>query len=292
MKKYSIKDLENYSGIKAHTIRIWEQRYNLLSPERTDTGIRYYSDDDVKKILTTIVLLKAGHKISKIADYSIEKIKAEIDKIEIEPNTSDSKIELSIQKLLTAGLAFDEFSLNNEYEKLKEYYPTKELITTIVYALLERIGVLWTKDDLTTLQEHFISNFVRQKILNEINVLPIPEKKEHDFVLFLPESETHEIGLLVANFSLRKANFSTLYLGQQVPIDNLIHLVNDYKIKKALGFIFISTGIEKLNEMLIELKKTCPETTFYWSGSIELFKTISFPKNHYLISSYPHSKKN
>ena len=133
MRTYSIKELENYSGTKAHTIRIWEQRYNLLTPERTDTGIRFYNDLDLKKILSTSVLLKAGFKISKIAKFDIVEINNELDKIDGSKIKSDTKIELYISNLLASGLVFNENKMNSEFEKINKSLDTYSIITSIFY---------------------------------------------------------------------------------------------------------------------------------------------------------------
>ena len=165
MRNYSIKELENYSGIKAHTIRIWEQRYNLLNPSRTDTGYRYYNDDDLKKLLSISVLQKAGVKISKVANLSKEEINVKLKTIESQIQVDDSKIELSITNLLTAGLEFDQRKISEEYEIIKKSFSTFDFMVKIIYPLLERIGLMWEKDDMTPIQEHFISNVISQKLI-------------------------------------------------------------------------------------------------------------------------------
>lgn len=285
MRSYSIKELENFSGTKAHTIRIWEQRYNLLHPQRTETGIRFYNDEDLKKILSTTVLQKAGLKISKIAQLSPEKLKQELDKIDLPNTNSEIKIELAITNLLEAGLTFNEEKMNDEFTKFSSHFDVYSLFTQVIYPLLVRIGVMWGKDDLNPLQEHFISNFIRQKLLVEIDKIPIPTDSKNQVVLFLPEDETHEIGLLFSNYLLRKANIKTIYLGQQVPIINLVALINKMEIKKAFGFVLFSPGKEKLLKIIKTLSSECKNTDFYWSGSIIVENTIKNFDNQYIISS-------
>ncbi len=285
MKTYSIKDLENYSGVKAHTIRIWEQRYNLLNPDRTDTGIRFYNSDELKKILHTSSLLKAGFKISKIASYSKEKMNQEIAIIDSQLEISDSKTELSIQTLLTNGLDFNGVELEKEYTKLKSQYDFFDLITKIIYPIINRLGIMWNKDDLTPLQEHFISIFFRQKILVEIDQIELPVNKNYDIVLFLPEDESHELGLFVAHYLLKKNGVNVLYLGQKVPISNLSNLIKELKIKSALGFIFISNGIENLDKMFVKLSKKCPQTDFYWGGSVAILEATKLPSKHTILTN-------
>jgi len=285
MRTYSIKELENFSGTKAHTIRIWEQRYNLFSPQRTETGIRYYNDADLKKILATSVLLKAGMKISKISYLSKDEFFNELNKIESENAISDSKLELSITRLILAGLQFNEEEIHNEFKKLKKDYDTFDIQVKVVYPLLTRIGIMWGKDEMTPLQEHFISNIIRQKLLIDTDILPISTDIQNEIVLFLPENETHEIGLLFANYILKKEGFKTIYLGQQVPITNLISFINEREIKKALGFVFLMPGSSKLEKMVTELSSKCMKTTFYWGGLINSFSSFELPRNQILINS-------
>ncbi len=285
MRTYSIKELENISGTKAHTIRIWEQRYNLLSPQRTQTGIRFYNNDDLKKILSTVVLIKAGLKISKIAQLSPDNMHLELAKINDSTIISDLKIELVISNLLEAGLAYDEAKINVEFEKFNAIFDTVTLFKQVIYPLLVRIGMMWGVDDINTLQEHFISNCIRQKLLHELNNLPIPNSNDDQIVLFLPENETHEIGLLFSNYLLRKANIKTIYLGQQVPVANLIPFIKEQKIKKAIGFISIFPGEDKLNRILNTLSKECSKTDFYWNSSVVNTVIIQKMKNHHILQN-------
>ena len=232
MRTYSIKELENLSGTKAHTIRIWEQRYELLNPSRTETGIRFYSDDDLKKILATSVLLKNGFKISRIATLSKQEIQSNLSEIENNANLSDAKIELSITNILNAGLAFNENLLMEEFSKIESLFDTVTIFSNIVYNLLNRIGIMWSKDEMSPLQEHFISNIIRQKIISATNALPNNNYNTKQIVLFLPENETHEIGVLLANFLLKSQQINTIYFGQQVPISNLLEYINKFQINQ------------------------------------------------------------
>jgi len=286
MRTYSIKELENYSGTKAHTIRIWEQRYNLLTPHRTDTGIRFYNDADLKKILITSVLLKGGFKISKIAQLSDEDLKIEVTKIDGTSDiTSDTKIELHISNLLTAGLNFDEIAMNTEFDRIIKTFDLYSTFIKIVYPLLNRVGIMWGKNDIDPLQEHFISNSIRKQLNIATNKLPNPSNTTDEIVLFLPENETHEIGLLFANFLLKEANIKTIYLGQQVPTISLIKLIKDRKIKRALGFIFYSSGKEKLIKSVNNLISSCEETLFYWSGNMDTLNLLNIHKNQTILKS-------
>lgn len=285
MRTYSIKDLENFTGIKAHTIRIWEQRYSLLTPSRTETGYRFYNDEDLKKILSISVLLKSGIKISKIASLPRDAFFSEISKIENSTEVNDSKIELCITNLLNGALNFDDKIIESELSNFQSTFTSLEFVSKIIYPLLSRIGLMWEIDEITPLQEHFLSNRIRQKLFVETDKLPYVEKENFDYVLFLPETETHEIGLLVANYLMRQANIKTLYLGQQVPISNLSVMLKEKGIKKAFGFVFISPGKDKFKKIIKALEDNCKDTDFYWSGSESLFNSIKLGKNQHFISN-------
>lgn len=286
MRTYSIKELENFSGVKAHTIRIWEQRYTLFQPNRTETGIRYYNDEDLKKILATAILIKSGFKISKIAKLTKDEIHHELSKVEDKSDIDDhTKYETYINKLLSSGVQFLEDEFNTTYNSAKSKYTTFQIYTEIVYPLIVKIGTMWGKDDLNPLQEHFISNILRQKLLVEIDNMPKIEKPKKEVILFLPEKETHEIGLLLSNFILREAGIKTYYLGQQVPIVNLTAMINEKNIKEVVGFIFYSQGSEKLNKMLNICTKKCPNTTFYWGGTKESILELHLGNNHQILNS-------
>lgn len=282
MRTYSIKELENYSGIKAHTIRIWEQRYNLLSPKRTPTGIRYYNDEDLKKILAISVLLKSGYKISKVAKLTKDELNLELSKIEDNNVDNNTKYEKYINSLLAAGILFNEKEFNYHFKKAQELFDLLEIYENIIYPLLMKIGAMWGKDDMNPIQEHFISNLIRQKILKAIDEIEEPNSNR-EIILFLPEKETHEIGLLIANFILKKEGLKTFYFGQQTPVKNLVNFINDKGIKEAIAFVFYSQGKEKFLKFFKLLDEKCKNTTFYWGGLQSALELLN--SNHKTFSS-------
>lgn len=282
MRTYSIKELENYSGIKAHTIRIWEQRYNLLSPKRTPTGIRYYNDEDLKKILAISVLLKSGYKISKVAKLTKDELNLELSKIEDNNIDNNTKYEKYINSLLAAGILFNEKEFNYHFKKAQELFDLLEIYENIIYPLLMKIGAMWGKDDMNPIQEHFISNLIRQKILKAIDEIEEPNSNR-EIILFLPEKETHEIGLLIANFILKKEGLKTFYFGQQTPVKNLVNFINDKGIKEAIAFVFYSQGKDKFLKFFKLLDEKCKNTTFYWGGLQSALELLN--SNHKTFSS-------
>ncbi len=222
MQQFSIKDLENYTGVKAHTIRIWEQRYGLLKPERTDSNIRKYSDDELKTLLNISLLNNRGHKISEIAKMDDLKIRQLIE----EYSSTDQNDDSIIATLKLAMLNFDE-KLFCDIVDLR--IATQGLENTFLHVMvpfLREIGVLWQTSTICPAQEHFISNLIRQKIYAQIDKHGIrePKKDSPTYVFYLPEMEFHEISLLMLCHMFRTRGYKTIFLGQSVPLDDLLQV--------------------------------------------------------------------
>ena len=216
---FSIKDLENLTGIKAHTIRIWEKRYNLLSPNRTETNIRHYSLTSLQKLLNISYLNNNGLKISKIASLKEEEIPVKVREI-----ASRSKVEdHAINTLKMAMINFDQALFYNTYNNLLENKTFSEVFYTVFLPLLNDIGLLWQTSTITPAHEHFLSTHIKQKILLNIEKLQNlkPKPKSKTFVLFLPENEAHDIGLLFINYKLRSKGYHTIFLGESIPMNSL-----------------------------------------------------------------------
>ena len=218
MLKYSIKDLEKLTGIKAHTIRIWEKRYNIVCPLRTTTNIRFYTDGDLKRLLNVSILNRNGFKISNIVRLTKEEILNSV----METSITSMNFESQVENLVIAMIDLDE----NKFEKTLSNSILKlgfeETVTNIVYPFLEKVGILWQIGTINPAQEHFITNLIRQKLIiaidTEINSL-LPNHKT--FVLFLPEGELHELSLLFYSYLIKKRGHRVIYLGQNLPLDDL-----------------------------------------------------------------------
>lgn len=224
MAEYKIKDLELLTGIKAHTIRMWEKRYGILNPERTETQIRTYNDNELLALLNVALLNKNGIKISKIAELTPESIAAKVMEFREVKN-----LDASHENLVIALLELDEILFRSTLSQLIETHGMEETFLLHLLPFLERIGVMWMVGSINPAQEHFISNLIRQKLIHEIDKLPVPENKEKQILLFLPEHEWHEISLLFYHFVLRKAGRSTFYFGQSLPYDALLKCVEKMK---------------------------------------------------------------
>lgn len=273
-QSYSIRELENLSGIKAHTIRIWEKRYGLLTPERTTTNIRRYTNEDLKKILKIAALILQGHKVSSITQLSDD----ELDEVMVQQIKQEDSPELAIEtarkNLITAFSQFDENAFNHAFSIVLLKYGLVATITKIIYPVLETIGVLWSTGKIMPAQEHFISALVRQKILSATDALPLPTQEKECWLLYLPEGEMHELGLLLANYIIRSSRRRTVYLGQSVPIENVI------KTAKATGathlFLFVVSGKDnkQVTKHLDSLVQHIPQIRKFISGNPTLLHTL------------------
>lgn len=226
MKTYSISDIESLIGIKAHTIRAWEVRYNLVPPKRTPTNIRYYSENDLKMLLNIVALNENGYKISKIAKLSKQQILDLVQQL----NSQWGNETVQLLNLSNATLRYDE----NEFSKILigciEEMGLVKTMDLILFPFMKRVGMLWQTGAIDPSQEHFASNLIRDRIIVEIDKIKSPEvEKPLRFLLFLPEAEVHETGLLFARYLLKKCGHQTLYLGAEIPYADLKKVVKSYQ---------------------------------------------------------------
>lgn len=228
---FSIKDLENISGIKAHTIRIWEKRYNLLSPKRSDTNIRSYSSDSLQKLLNVVLLNKNNHKISKIAEMSDDTIVVKARELAFKIAANDE----AINSFKLAMFQFDKVLFNNAYNKLLHKKTFREIFKDVFVPFLNHMGLLWQTETLLPAHEHFISNLIAQKIQINTDKLEYTSTNSNmTYVLFLPENEIHELGLMYLNYELVLRGNQTIYLGQSLPLNNLNYF---FKSENKICFI-------------------------------------------------------
>ena len=226
-KSFGIRDLENLTGIKAHTIRIWEKRYNLLEPERTETNIRTYSLQSLQKLLNITLLYNNGYKISKIAALPEHEISQHVREL-VAKNSVKSH---AINAFKLAMINFDLSLFQKTYAGLLAERSFREIFWDVFMPLLHELGLLWQTETIGPAHEHFITHLIKQKIYTSTEKLQSlsPTKEDKVFVLFLPENEIHEIGLLFVNYELVLRGYRTIYLGPTIPLENLKDLLNYYK---------------------------------------------------------------
>ncbi len=281
MGSYSIKDLERLSGIKAHTIRIWEKRYGLIEPTRTPTNIRAYSDDELKKILNISILNRNGLKISKIAELNSQEISSLVAKLTEDKADPENQLE----SLYISMIDMDETLFEKLLSRAIIQLGFEEMVIDVLYPFFKRIGIMWQTGTITPAQEHFISNLVRQKFIVAIDSIVLNESADSKtFVLYLPENELHELGLLFMNYILKKRGHKVIYLGAIVPLSSLISMIKlrpaDYIVTSVVG----SMEEEDLEAYIHEVSEEFPDLTIFLTGNQaqSLKKT---PKNVKLVPS-------
>lgn len=276
MIQYSIKDLEQLTGIKAHTIRIWEKRYQLIEPERTSTNIRFYSDNDLKKLLNVSTLNRNGLKISSIVNMNSDEINERILEISETSHDSDNQIE----QLIIAMIDLDE----QRFERVLSTSVIKlgfdETVVRVLYPFFEKIGLLWQIGTIYPAQEHFVSNLIRQKLIIAIDAQSARFKTESkSFMLFLPSNEWHELGLLFYNYLLKKAGFKTIYLGQSVPFDDLLEVAAKHSVDYLLTSITTPLTLKKYAEYIHQLSDSFKGKTIFITGYQTHEYKIELPQN-------------
>jgi DNA-binding transcriptional MerR regulator len=224
MSLYSIKDLEHLSGIKAHTIRIWEKRFRLLDPDRSDTNIRSYSDNDVRRILNVAMLVKCGYKISSVASFDEARLQAEVIRVNRNANDPDKDID----QLLFHTVNLDAFGFETTVDKIISEFGFSKTIQQVVFPFFERIGILWQAGSIFTAHEHFVSNLIRNRLIGETAKF-VPKQESKSALFFLRENEWHELGLLYFNFLAAQAGFRCVYLGQSLPFEDLANMLTANK---------------------------------------------------------------
>lgn len=248
---FSIKDLENLSGIKAHTIRIWEKRYNVLQPMRSNTNIRNYDLQSLQKLLNVVLLHNYGYKISRIAEHSTEKIELLVREIISEKSTKNH----AINAFKMAMINFDQALFFNTYNSLLSEKSFREVFYDVVIPLMQEIGLLWQAGTITPAQEHFLTFLIKQKLLLNTEKLQILEPRRTDkvFVLYLPENEIHELGLMYLNYEILLNGYKTIYLGESVPIDSLTVMKKYYDNIVFVSYLTVQPTKDLLQDYITEM---------------------------------------
>lgn len=261
MAGYKIRDLEILTGIKAHTIRIWEKRYNLLTPARTSTQIRTYSDRELLLLLNISVLNKKGFKISHIAQMSSEEIMDTSRSVQ-ESHHQDTAIE----QFIVSVLELNEHLFQQTFIGLAQKNNLSVIFSEQIIPFLQRIGVMWVVGTINPAQEHFISNLIRQKIIAAIDALPIPAPDRPKIILYLPEHEWHEISLLVYHYHLRSKGLNSIYLGQALPYSALLKTVETLKPALLVSAWLTAIDQQTIVDYFEQIEKDLPSLTIAASG--------------------------
>lgn len=285
---YFIKDIENITGIKAHTLRIWEQRYNLLKPRRTDTNLRYYEPSDVKYILNVSILNRHGYKISRIACMSDEEIRDKVMEISVKSTERNEVID----SLMVATYDLDEAAFNKILNSLILKHGLEHTFIEIVFPLMRRIGILWLSDSLHPALEHFVTNIIKQKLQIAIEGQDKKHAFAKRFLLFLPEGEQHEMGLLFASYLLKNRGHEVVYLGQSTPINNLKTVFKKWEPEYIFTIITSPSLAVPVPELVTEISSLWPDCKLWVTGekAIQADHHFAWPGNVLLIKDFDHFK--
>ncbi len=286
MSRYSIKDLENLSGIKAHTIRVWEQRHGIINPKRTPTNIRYYDSGDLKMILNIARLKENGFKISKIAAMSHDDILSSVMDL---TDSHPKDFENHIHNLTTSMIDLDEALFENSLSTSILQMGFESTMVQVIYPFLVKIGFLWQAEAIHPAQEHFITCLIRQKIIAAIDgqkLVSGPGNKK--FMLFLPEQELHEINLLFAHFILKKYGNQVVYLGQSLPMTDIILAYDLHKPQYLLTSLTSFPKKRLVQSFIDTLAGQFPQAKILLGGSIVTNDSYKLPDNVSVLSTVDH----
>ncbi|WP_046246962.1 MerR family transcriptional regulator [Hymenobacter terrenus] len=275
MGHFSISALEQLSGIKAHTIRMWEQRYGLLRPVRTTTNIRMYCDDDLRRLLNVTTLCGRGQRISQVARLS----DAEMTEAVMACCDDAHDYHRQVNSLLTAMLSFDEPRLRQLLNDAVHHLGFENTMLRVAYPLLQRIGLMWMAGTVDVAQEHMLAHLLRQKILAATDALPSVPMTARRWLLFLPADELHELGLLFMNYLLRARGQHTLYLGQSMPTSGMAEVGPSYRPDAVVTVLTTQPERGRVAEYAREIKALFPRALLVLYGSLARQEGLELPSN-------------
>lgn len=281
MSHYSIKEIEQLSGIKAHTLRIWEQRYNFIKPKRTDTNIRYYDDNDLKFVLNVSLLKDHGHKISRICSMPEQDIQSEVNRL------MDKKMGFSeqIQALTLSMIELDEDRFEKTLSTNILQIGFERTMMNLIYPFFQRIGILWQTGAITPAQEHFISYLVRQKIIVAIDGQMVNSTNfHHKYLLYLPENELHEMSLLFSAYIIKSRNNKVIYIGQNVPHEDLINIYKDHNPDFLLTVMTTHPMTSEAQPYIYKLSDSFSNSKILVSGHQVVGQDLDIPNNVVLLN--------
>lgn len=287
---FTIRELESLSGVKAHTIRIWEQRYNFLRPSRTMTNIRTYNNEELKTLLTVALLNKYGYKISRIDQMLPEQRIATA----LQLPQQDAYYEHLVNEMIGYMIDLDHLAFEQLLNEHIALHGIEKTVTQLIFTFLERVGILWQTNRIMPVQEHIVSNIIRQKIVRAIELLPFVSRSEPLFLLLLPEDEHHEMGLLFVYYLLRKKQVPVIYLGANVPVKDVgyllqvkqpnylyLHLTSFPRQQSFQKYITVMSEQAKDSQLIISgwatqlYRKALPHNVFFLKSFNEVISYIS-----------------
>ena len=274
MTTYNIDQFSKITNIPKLNLRTWENRYSYLIPLRTETNIRVYSDDLLVRGINTKFLLENGYKISKVSKMSDHEIQIAIERIGLSEN-KDVKVSYYLNNFIISAINFDEYKFNRLFIKALNEFDFILFYKVIILPLLHRVGLLWLTNKMSPSQEHFLSELIKQKLYTLIDRTAVSNSVKEKWLLFLPENEFHEIGLLFAKYILSLKEFNVLYLGDNLPIETLSGVAEKHKIDNILLFLLANYSIKMSEQHLEKLSKIFPEGEIF---VVTPNKSLKLPK--------------
>jgi methanogenic corrinoid protein MtbC1 len=277
MNLFSISQLSQFSGIKPHTIRIWEQRYNAFKPNRSDGNTRYYDDTQLRRLLNIVSLIENGYKVSSLCLMSDHDLYLKVSNLNISEISEST--EYFVSQLIAAGISYDTNYFEIIFSDCVLKFGMKDAYMKVIHPMMERIGLMWATDSLPTAHEHFISNIVRQKLLVVLDSIEAPDPASESWLLFLPENEFHEIGLLYAQLVIRLSGKKVIYLGSNLPVESVISAIKNIKPENILMFLVHYDLPEQIQKSLDKLNASFKGNKIYLAGNNKLISQINLKTN-------------
>ena len=279
MKKYSIKEVERLTGIKAHTLRIWEQRYNFIIPHRSETNIRYYDDDQVKILLNIATLIEAGNKISKLSNLCKDEIHEKIKELATSEHTLDENIENQkhINALILSMIELDEARFEKIFSTLVLQKGFECTLKRIIYPFLLQVGIMWKTDEVNMAQEHFMMQLIKQKLMVAIDGFPSAPSEMDLYLLFLPESEFNDLFILMYTYFIKAHQKRIINLGQDIPIKDVKEIYEISRPDRLMTFISELHGKAEIEEYLNQLTENFPDTSIIVAGNSDCLRKVDLP---------------
>lgn len=271
---YSISDLEKLSGIQVDTIRIWEKRYKALTPMRSLGNTRYYNDHHLRRLLNIVALSEAGMKISQACTLSDKEIDLLLQKEMDNHLSAHTKTEYYISQLLKYGLAYNGPHFDQLLSKYISSHGMSFTYKEVIYPLLVRLGMMWRRDHICPAQEHFLANIIRQKIFVAIDTLKIKQQTTVSWLLFLPEDEDHDIGLLFAYYLLKQANQNVIFLGGRVPFESLQDAMSYHHSAHLLLFMTHTKPVNEAQQYIDQLSNCFSSSRIHLAGNPKLISQL------------------
>lgn len=287
MDLFTISELQRYSGVNVHSIRAWEKRYNALKPNRSKGNTRYYDGNQLRRLLNIVSLLHENYKISELCSMTDSMLSELLNnKLKDTKDISESD-EFLVSQMVSSAIAFDESLFDKIYNRSVAKYGIENSYLKVIYPSVQRLGILWSMEGISVAQEHYITHLIRQKIISSIDILPINNHTINNWILFLPEGELHELGLLMANYLIRNAGHQSIYLGANTPFVAVKDTVKSTQPQFLLSFLVAKNDSESDQKYINSLAKAFPNAHIYIGADTGRTERLKKMKNITFLNSMP-----